>query len=84
MNGHFEDGAFRPAREVNVGVAIALDRQERGQGTTSAAQEVAIEFGVSVVSIAGLEDMIDFLDRRARSDIDIDAIRRYRDEYGCT
>ena len=35
-------------------VAIALDRQERGQGMQSAAQEVVTEFGLPVIAIAGL------------------------------
>jgi len=40
------------------GVAIALDRQERGAGEKSAAQEVADQFGIPVISIAGLDDLI--------------------------
>src|SRR5210317_547316 len=60
------------------GVAIALDRQERGKGEKSAAQEVTSEFGVPVISIAGLDDLIEFLDHRSVANIDIEAIRRYR------
>jgi orotate phosphoribosyltransferase len=64
------------------GVAIALDRQERGKGEKSAAQEVESEFGLPVVAIAGLDDLIEFLESRSVADIDIQAIRRYRNEYG--
>ena len=64
------------------GVAIALDRQERGIGDKSAAQEVADEFGIPVVAIAGMDDLIEFLENRPGVDIDIDAIRRYRKDYG--
>ena len=64
------------------GVAIALDRQERGLGNQSAAQEVESEFGIPVVSIAGLGDLIEFLEKQPEMDIDIDAIRRYRNRYG--
>ena len=64
------------------GVAIALDRQERGKGERSAAQEVTSEFGVPVISIAGLDDLIEFLDHRSVANIDIEAIRRYRNSYG--
>lgn len=64
------------------GVAIALDRQERGKGSKSAAQEVADEFGIPVVSIAGLSDLIDFLEQQSVPNIDIAAIRRYREAYG--
>jgi len=64
------------------GVAIALDRQERGQGERSAAQEVESEFQIPVIAIAGLDDLIEFLEYRSVSDIDIEAIRRYRNTYG--
>ena len=64
------------------GVAIALDRQERGQGAKSAAQEVESEFGIPVIAIAGLGDLIEFLETRSVANIDIKAIRRYRNDYG--
>jgi orotate phosphoribosyltransferase len=64
------------------GVAIALDRQERGNGEKSAAQEVNDEFGIPVIAIAGLDDLIEFLESQAVTDIDIEAIRRYRITYG--
>ena len=64
------------------GVAIALDRQERGNGAKSAAQEVESEFGIPVIAIAGLGDLIEFLETRTVANIDIKAIRRYRNEYG--
>jgi len=64
------------------GVAIALDRQERGQGDKSAAQEVADEFDIPVIAIAGLDDLIEFLESQSVADIDIGAIQRYRNEYG--
>ena len=64
------------------GVAIALDRQERGAGEKSAAQEVADQFGIPVISIAGLDDLIEFLESQSVAGIDIGAIRRYRSAYG--
>ena len=64
------------------GVAIALDRQERGNGEKSAAQEVSDEFGIPVIAIAGLDDLIKFLESQSNTDIDIEAIRRYRNTYG--
>lgn len=64
------------------GVAIALDRQERGNGKQSAAQEVADEYGIPVIAIAGLDDLIDYLEGQSSANIDISAIRRYREEYG--
>src|SRR5210317_2269047 len=64
------------------GVAIALDRQERGLGEKSAAQEVVSEFGIPVIAIAGLDDLIEFLESQSAANIDIEAIRRYRNTYG--
>ncbi|MFC1776096.1 orotate phosphoribosyltransferase [Pseudomonadota bacterium] len=64
------------------GVAIALDRQERGTASKSAAQEVESEFGIPVIAIAGLGDLIEFLETRSVTNIDIKAIQRYRNDYG--
>ena len=73
---------IRQAGASPCGIAIALDRQERGQGEMSAAQEVSSEFGIPVIAIAGLDDLIDFLESRSVANIDIEAIRRYRNSYG--
>ena len=64
------------------GVVIALDRQERGTGGKSAAQEVEDEFGIPVIAIAGLDDLIEFLESQSVANIDIGAVRRYRSQYG--
>ena len=73
---------IRNAGATACGVAIALDRQERGAGEKSAAQEVSDQFGIPVISIAGLDDLIEFLESQSVAGIDIGAIRRYRSEYG--
>ena len=73
---------IKNAGATACGVAIALDRQERGTGEKSAAQEVADQFGIPVIAIAGLDDLIEFLESQSVADIDIGAIRRYRSEYG--
>ena len=65
-----------------TGIAIALDRQERGQGDQSAVQEVTSEFAIPCVSIATLTDLLEYLQARQPDDINIEAIRRYRIEYG--
>src|SRR5574340_483941 len=44
-----------------AGVMIALDRQERGSGELSATQEVTQGYGIPVVSIATLDDMVGYL-----------------------
>lgn len=73
---------IRQAGAEPAGVAIALDRQERGQGPLSAAMEVERDFGIPVVAIAGLDDLIEFLGDGQGGNIDIDAIGRYRERYG--
>jgi orotate phosphoribosyltransferase len=65
-----------------AGVAIALDRQERGQGSRSAAREVEREFGLPVVSIAGLDDLIAHVEAGDDQACDIDALYAYRERYG--
>src|SRR5262249_18452256 len=50
---------IRAADAEPIGVALALDRQERGQGTLSAVQEVERDFGVRCISILTLADLIE-------------------------
>src|SRR3990170_6801691 len=50
---------IRAAGGSPVGVALALDRQERGQGAQSAVQEVSGQFGLQCVSILTLADLIE-------------------------
>ena len=73
---------IQQADATPCGVAIALDRQERGLGEKSAAQEVTDEFGIPVIAIAGLDDLIEYLESQSAANIDIEAIRRYRNDYG--
>ena len=65
-----------------VGVAIALDRQERGEGTTSAVQEVETTLGLRVISIVALETLLDYLDGKDGARRYLDAINTYRRTYG--
>jgi orotate phosphoribosyltransferase len=73
---------IQQAGATPCGVAIALDRQERGLGEKSAAQEVTDEFDIPVIAIAGLDDLIEYLEGQSAANIDIEAIRRYRNDYG--
>lgn len=76
-------GIIRGAGASAAGVAIALDRQERGAGELSAAQEVQREYGIPCISIAGLDDLIRYLEASTESRVDIAAIEEYRERYGC-
>jgi orotate phosphoribosyltransferase len=65
-----------------AGVVIALDRQERGKGELSAIQEVEKNFGMQVVSIITLADLMEYLEGDATLGQHLDAVRAYRQEYG--
>jgi orotate phosphoribosyltransferase len=64
------------------GVAIAVDRMERGQGELSAVQEVEKQHGMPVVSIVNLDDLSDYLRQQGNAAELLAAIQRYRDQYG--
>jgi orotate phosphoribosyltransferase len=73
---------IRAAGAVPCAVAIALDRQERGQGALSAVQEVQQDYDIPVVSIAGLADLISYLQGALELAEFKPAIQNYRSEYG--
>lgn len=66
-----------------AGVVIGLDRQERGAGHQSAIQEVEQAYGVSVLSIIDMGDIIDYLERANDAPSgSLVAMRHYRERYG--
>ena len=65
-----------------AGVLIALDRMERGQGEKSAVQEVRDAFGIPVVAIATLDDVMRFIAGRPELEAWQPAVRAYRMQYG--
>ena len=78
---------IRRAGAEPVGVLLAVDRQERGQGDRSAVQEVEAEFGLRCVSLLTLTDLIDILadpnaSRPALPAEQLAALREYRARYG--
>jgi orotate phosphoribosyltransferase len=64
-----------------AGVLIALDREERGQGTKSAVQEVQDSFGLPVISVLRLRDLMAHLEATGDSVV-LQSVRAYRDQYG--
>jgi orotate phosphoribosyltransferase len=89
---------IRQAGAEAVGVALALDRQERGQSERSAVQEVESLFGIRCVTILTFSELITALEERAASAHgsaasypalaptveQLAAMRTYRLEYGVT
>jgi len=73
---------IRAAGAEPAGVAIALDRMERGQTELSAVQEVSRDYGLEVVAIATLEDVLGFLADSPELAAHLDKVRAYREQYG--
>lgn len=73
---------IRAAGAQPCGVVIALDRMERGQGDLSAVQEVQRNYGIPVVSIATLDDLLGYLRDEADMVQNLAAVQSYRDRYG--
>ena len=61
---------------------IALDRQERGQGELSAVQEVQRDYGIPVIAVAGLADLMSFLAHHPEFAAHQAALAAYRERYG--
>jgi orotate phosphoribosyltransferase len=65
-----------------AGIAISLDRQERGTGAKSAVQEFEESYGIKVLNIIALQEVIKHIEATA-NDADLLArITEYRNTYG--
>jgi orotate phosphoribosyltransferase len=84
---------IRLAGAQPVGVALALDREERGQGEQSAVQEVQAMYGLRCIALLTLSELIAALEAGGSSPIaaapsvlpsagQLAAMRRYRQRYG--
>jgi len=71
---------IRNANATPIGVLIALDRQEKGQNNISAIQEVSDHFGIPVISIITLANIIEYLS--IEDSQQLNAINEYRRAYG--
>ena len=75
---------IKAAQAVPCGVAIALDRMERGSGELSAAQEVERLYGMPVISIARPDDLVAYLQADSGMSANLTAVNKYRAQYGVT
>lgn len=66
------------------GVAIAIDRQEKGLGELSAVQEVIKNNGIPVCAIANLDDLLTYLENQngMAQNLLVDKVKSYRQMYG--
>jgi orotate phosphoribosyltransferase len=73
---------IQAAGALPAGVLLALDRQERGpQGSRSAVQEVSDQYGIPVVAVVNLADLMQHVSRLGRKD-DLVRMQAYRERYG--
>ena len=75
---------IRAAGAEPVGLVIALDRQERGQGAFSAVREVEEEHGLKVTAIVRLMELAAWLETRGGMEASLAAVKEYRRQYGAT
>lgn len=65
-----------------VGLVIALDRQERGQGTTSAIDEIKKKYKIPVLSIIRRDDLLAFVKNTPQFESFAEKMDSYCQEYG--
>ena len=73
---------IRQAGARPAGVAIAMDRMERGQGTLSATQEIEQYHDLKVISIVTLDDLAEYLQQQPAMAEHLVKIYEYRKFYG--
>jgi orotate phosphoribosyltransferase len=84
-----DGGAKREAIELiraegatPVAVLIAFDRMERGRGELSAVQELSRDYGIPVIAIATLDDLLRFIAAEPALAAQVEAVKAYREVYG--
>jgi orotate phosphoribosyltransferase len=65
-----------------AGVVIGLDRCERGDGERSAVQQVEQDWGLTVVSVVSLHDIIAWVESNSAMAQHREALEQYRERYG--
>jgi orotate phosphoribosyltransferase len=73
---------IRAQKAVPAGVLIALDRMERGKGERSAVSEVQDTYGIPVIAIATLDDVMAFIANRPELTRYANEVAAYRTQYG--
>lgn len=67
-----------------VAVLVGIDRQEKGTGELSAIQEIERDYSVKVISVIGLDDIVEYIKGQEGLHEQLRWIETYRDEYGIT
>lgn len=73
---------IQQAGATPAGVLLALDRQERASGSDfSAVQEVRRHYGIPVIAVVSLADLMEHVSRAGREG-EFSSMRLYRERYG--
>ncbi len=73
---------IRTRGAIPCGLAIALDRMERGNGALSARDEIEQDYDLPVIAIATLDDLLSHLrDEPAMAQVLL-RVAQYRDQFG--
>jgi orotate phosphoribosyltransferase len=75
-------GLIAAAGATPAGVLVALDRRERGDGALSATAQIQAEYGVPVIAIATLDDLLALTGERSELAAEQARLADYRDLYG--
>lgn len=73
---------LNPAKATAAAILIGLNRQEKGDGETSAIYELQQATGVPVISIINLDDILDYLVSEQQDSTALKRIQHYRLKYG--
>ncbi len=72
---------IRKAGAQPVGLAVALDRQEKGQDELSAIQALRKQ-GLAVIHLACMDDLVNWLEQEHPADASFRQLIEYRQQYG--
>lgn len=64
-----------------IGVIVALDRQEKGNGELSTVQELAMQEECKVVSVVTLSDILEYIQDKLPLEV-VEQMRVYQRTYG--
>jgi orotate phosphoribosyltransferase len=77
-------GIIQSAGATAAGVVVALDRQEKGQGSLSAIGEIRDQYDIPVVSIVSLNQIVNYLEVSGSRELAeyLPKLKAYREHYG--
>ena len=65
-----------------VALIVSFDRQEKGSGNTSSIAELKAQFGIEVLSVATLKDLVAIVKQNERYAKFLISLKKYQKQYG--